>query len=83
MPDQSNNYTQVQLGKPVSLLGLLMGMGEGLLIGAGMAQKQLHYQNPPPAPVVKAAALDLPAEPTDGSAAWLASLLPQRLLLHL
>lgn len=41
MPDQSNDYTKVHLGKPVSLLGLQTGMGEGLLTGAGMARKPL------------------------------------------
>lgn len=48
-PDQSNEYTQVQLGEPVRLLGLRTGMGEGVLTGAGMTQEQLRCQDPPPA----------------------------------
>ena len=37
---------QVQLGEPMSFIGILhKNMGEKLLTGAEMTQKQLHHQS--------------------------------------
>ena len=45
---QSTNTTEVQLGVPVSFIGVTYrNMGEELLIGTEMTQRQLHHQGTP------------------------------------
>jgi hypothetical protein len=42
--DQSTNTTKVQLGEPMSFIGVASrNMGERLLTGAEMTQRQLHH----------------------------------------
>ena len=44
MTDQSLDTTQVQLGEPVSFIEVTYrNMGEELLIGSEMTQRQLHH----------------------------------------
>lgn len=48
MTDQSRDTTKVELGEPMSFTGVIYRhMGEGLLTGAYMTQRQLHDQSPP------------------------------------
>lgn len=48
MTDQSMDTTEIQLGEPLSFIGLTYSnMGEGLLVAAGMAQRQGHHQSTP------------------------------------
>ena len=45
--DQSTDTTKVQLGEPMSFIGVTYrNMGEELLIGTEMTQRQLHHQGP-------------------------------------
>ena len=45
--DQSAHPTNVLLGEPISCIGVLYGnMGEGLLTGAEMTQRQRHPRSP-------------------------------------
>lgn len=46
--DQSNDATEVQLGRPMSLLGVTCrSLGGKSLTKAGMATRQLNHQKPP------------------------------------
>jgi hypothetical protein len=48
MIDRSTDTTKVQRGEPMSLIGVTYrNMGEGLLPGAEMTQRQPHHQSPP------------------------------------
>ena len=48
MTDQSKVTTKVQLGKPMSFIGIIYrNMGEGLLKEAEMSQRHLHPRSPP------------------------------------
>lgn len=47
MADRSTDTTKVQLGEPMSFIGVThRNMGEGLLIGAEMTQRCLQPQSP-------------------------------------
>lgn len=46
--DQSAHTTKVLLGEPMGFIGVTYrNMGEGLLTGAEMTQRQLHHQGSP------------------------------------
>ena len=48
MTNQSTNITKVQLGEPMSFIGVTYrNMGEGSCTGAEMTQRQLYHQGPP------------------------------------
>ena len=48
MTDQSKDTTKVQLGKPMSFIGIIYrNMGEGLLKEAEMSQRQVRHQSLP------------------------------------
>lgn len=47
MADQNMDTTKVQLDEPMSFIGFTYrSMGEGLLTGTEMTQKELNYQSP-------------------------------------
>lgn len=46
--DQSAHTTEVLVGEPISFIGVIYrNMGEELLRGAEMCERQLHHQSPP------------------------------------
>jgi hypothetical protein len=48
MTDRDMDTTKVQLDEPMSFIGFTYrSMGEGLLTGTEMTQRQLHHQGPP------------------------------------
>lgn len=48
MTDESTDITKVQFGEPVSFVGVTYrNMGESLLIGGEITQRQLNHRRPP------------------------------------
>lgn len=48
MTDQSTDITKVQFGEPVSFVGVTYkNMGESLLLGGEITQRQLNHQRAP------------------------------------
>ena len=70
--DQSAHTTKVLLGEPISFIGVTYrNMGEGLLTGAEMTQRQLHHQSPPSmGDSSQKLELRETAQPVDGSKGW-------------
>ena len=75
--DQSAHTTEVLHGEPISFIGVTYrNMGEGLITGAEMTQRQLYHQSPHSVgDSSKSWEPRETAQPVDGSTGWTVSFL--------